>query len=80
MSHLEQSLLERWSGLRIIAISAAIGGAGVLPLLLYVVFGPSHGNPIGLGLLAVIALPVAAVGILIGLVTLLVQLVRRRDS
>jgi hypothetical protein len=73
MGRVEKALVRRGSGLRIIKASAAFGVAGVLPLLLYIAFGPADGNPIGLGLLAVAAVPVAAVGIAVGAVKLLVE-------
>lgn len=53
--------------------SGAIGFAGTLPLLLYIAFGPAKGNPIGLGLLAVVAVPIAGVGIAVGAIAALVQ-------
>ena len=52
---------------------AVIINVGVLSLLLYVAFGPVDGNPIGLGLLAVAVVPIAGMGILIGVVKLLVR-------
>ena len=73
MSHLEDRVLQRCSGMRVIAISLGIAAVGVLPLLLYIAFGPSDGNPIGLGLLAVAAVPIAAMGVFVGLIKLLVQ-------
>jgi hypothetical protein len=66
-------MLRRWSGGKIIVGSLALAAAGVLPLVLYAVFGPSDGNPVGLGLLAVAVMPFAAVGVLIGAVKLAVQ-------
>ena len=79
MIDLEGSLLRRWKGLRVVAISLGLGLIGVLPLLTYVAFGPEDGNPIGLGLMAVLAVPVAAVGVLVGLFRLVVEiLVRER--
>lgn len=48
-------------------------------LLLYIAFGPEDGNPIGLGLLAVAAVPVAAIGAVVGLITALVQILGRRE-
>jgi hypothetical protein len=72
-----ESAWRRASGKQLIVTSAALGGAGILPLLLYVAFGPADGNPIGLGLLAVAAIPLACVGILAGLVKLLVELSHR---
>lgn len=53
MSRIEEWIIRRWSGGRIIVGSLALAAAGVSPLVLYVLFGPSDGNPIGLGLLAV---------------------------
>lgn len=73
MSRLEEALLRRSSGMKIILVSMAIGLGGALPLLLYIAFGPANGNPIGLGLLAVVAVPAAVIGTLIGLIKLLVQ-------
>ena len=45
-----------------------IGALGVAPLLVYILLGPSDGNPIGLGLLAVLAVAVSGIGMLIGAV------------
>jgi hypothetical protein len=73
MSYLEETMLRRWSGLRITAVSAALAVVGVAPLLLYIAFGPKNGNPIGLGLLAVATLPFAAMGLLVGVIKLLVE-------
>lgn len=77
MSAREQSVGRRWSGKQLVVTSAAVGGAGILPLALYVAFGPADGNPIGLGLLAVAAIPLAGVGILAGLVKIVVELSSR---
>jgi hypothetical protein len=41
-----------------------------LPLLAYVALGPEDGNPIGLGLLAVVTVPIATIGVLVGLIRL----------
>lgn len=70
MSYLEEALLRRMSGLRIMVCSFVIGFAGVLPLLLYMALGPADGNPIGLGLLAVVAVPVGGVGAVAGLIVM----------
>jgi len=50
-----------WIGLAVIVLSLA-------PLLLYVVFGPKDGNPIGLGLLMVFGIPVGVAISVVGLV------------
>lgn len=73
MSRIEEAWLRRLSGPRILACSLAFGVAGVAPLLLYIAFGPADGNPIGLGLLAVLAVPVGAVGAGVGLIKMLVE-------
>jgi hypothetical protein len=80
MSRIEEGLLSRWTGSQIIAGSAVLGLISYLPLQLYVWFGPADGNPIGLGLLAVLGLPVAALCMLIGLVKVLVQYLGRRGE
>jgi hypothetical protein len=72
-----RSLLRRSLGLRIVAISLLIAIAGIAPLLLYVAIGPSDGNPIGLGLLAVLSGAIGTLGALIGVVSYLVQAVAR---
>lgn len=79
MSHLEEKFIRRWTGWQFIAGSLVIGVVGVLPLLLYIAFGPADGNPIGLGLLAMAAVPIAGMGILIGVVKLLVQYFGSRE-
>ena len=73
MSRVEETLLGRWPGSKIVVWSAVLGFAGVSPLLLYIAFGPANGNPIGLGLLAVVAVPVAGIGIAVGLIKMLVH-------
>ncbi|MCC6610661.1 MAG: hypothetical protein IT515_13435 [Burkholderiales bacterium] len=80
MSRTEEAVLRRFSGLKIVFWSLALGAAGVAPLLLYIAFGPADGNPIGLGLLAALAVPVGAVGAGIGLIKMLVEyFTGRRD-
>lgn len=80
MSRFEETWLGRWSGRKILVVSAAAGLAGVLPLVLYIVFGPAHGNPIGLGLLAVAVLPFAGVGAAVGLIKMIVEHFVRRGE
>ncbi|NGY05200.1 hypothetical protein [Solimonas terrae] len=52
-------------------IGAVIAALGTAPLLLYIIFGPSDGNPIGLGLLAWASW-------LVGGVVIVVALLRRK--
>ena len=70
MSHPEERVLQRWSGKTIIVRSLMVGLAGMAPLLLYATFGPSDGNPIGLGLLAVAVVPFALCGVAFGVLNL----------
>jgi hypothetical protein len=79
VTDLEGSLLRRWNGWRVGAVSLGLGLSGVLPLLAYIAFGPKDGNPIGLGLSALFTLPVATIGVLVGLIRLVVRVfVRER--
>lgn len=73
MSLIEERFLRRASGLKITVWSLTLGSAAILPLLLYVGFGPADGNPIGLGLLAIAAVPVACVGAVAGMIKILVE-------
>jgi hypothetical protein len=50
-----------WIGLFVMVASLA-------PLLLYVVFGPKDGNPIGLGLLMVFGCPIGLLMLFVGLI------------
>ena len=49
-----------WVGLMVMAVSVA-------PLLLYIIFGPADGNPIGLGLLMFLGVPTGLILTVIGL-------------
>jgi hypothetical protein len=72
MSHWEEALLRRFSGRTIVVFGLSVAAIGVLPLLLYVAFGPEDGNPIGLGLLAMVAIPTGAMIAIAGIIKLLV--------
>ncbi len=63
-----QSSLAR--GGKIIAVSLLVALLLLAPLLLYLMFGPADGNPIGLGLLALLGQLIGFVGCLVGLVVL----------
>ena len=56
----------------------AIGAS--VPLLLYVIFGPKDGNPIGLGLLMWLGWLVGAVLIVWGVVGLVISQFRANDD
>lgn len=73
MSHIEEALLRRFEGSTIVIFGIGVAAAGVLPLLLYAALGPADGNPIGLGLLALVAIPTGGMIVLAGIVKLLVR-------
>lgn len=62
-----------WSGFKIARASIGLGLAGTMPLLLYAAIGPADGNPIGLGLLAMVTVPFALVGLAVGVIRMIVQ-------
>jgi hypothetical protein len=61
-------------------IGSAIAVGASIPLLLYVVFGPKDGNPIGLGLLMLIGWLVGAVLIAWGAVGVVISRFRGNDN
>ena len=63
--------------MRILKGSLVTGAVGISPLLLYILLGPANGNPIGLGLLAMLAVPIALMGGLIGAIMLAIEHFRR---
>ena len=75
----EEALVRRWSGKRMIRGSMLLAAAGISPLVLYALVGPADGNPIGLGLLAVATVPIAGIGMAVGVVKLAVEHLGRRD-
>ena len=46
---------------------------GVVPLLLYLTFGPKDGNPIGLGLLFIVTAPIGVLMILLNTALAFIQ-------
>jgi len=57
-----------------------IVGAGTLPLLIYVLVGPKHGNPVGLGMLMWLCWLVGGVFIVTGLFGGVVARIRRNRN
>ena len=62
-----------WSGSRILIAGIAILVLGAGPLLIYALVGPADGNPIGLGLLAVVTVPVGGILAGLGLIKMLIE-------
>lgn len=67
-------------GTRTLLFGLAVLLFGAGPLLLYVLLGPADGNPIGLGLLAMVAVPVGLGCAGLGLVRMLIELLVRRSA
>ena len=61
-------------------IGSAIAVGASIPLLLYVIFGPKNGNPIGLGLLMLLGWLVGAVLIAWGAVGVVISQFRGNDN
>lgn len=80
MIGLEERLITRWPASRFLISGVVIAGVGYLPLQLYIVFGPRDGNPIGLGLLAIIAVPAGLMVFTIGLIKLAVGYFQNRKG
>jgi len=72
MPDLESRLLARWSGTAFVKAGLLVAILGAAPLLLYSLLGPADGNPIGLGLLAVVAVPIGFLLFGVGLLKLLI--------
>lgn len=63
------------NGLRIIRMGLVIGLCGIGPILVYALLGPTDGNPIGLGLLAMLSVPVTGAVLAVGFVKLAIELI-----
>jgi len=61
------------TGLKIMVISMVPAILGMLPLLLYSIFGSADGNPIGLGMLFVAGMAIGFLGFMLGLLWLIVE-------
>ena len=77
MSRMEDAFIRRFPGVRIVVGSLVLGLVGFMPLQLYIWFGPKDGNPIGLGLLAVVTVPLAVAGMAVGVIKMLVERLQR---
>lgn len=75
MIDLEERLASGLTGGQIIKWTLVGGACGIGPLLLYVLLGPADGNPVGLGLLALVTVPLVLAGLAVGVIKLLVELI-----
>lgn len=76
----EEGQNTRRSVSRFLIAGIVIAGIGYLPLQLYIVFGPRDGNPVGLGVFAVLAILAGLVVFAIGLIKLGVRSLRARKG
>ena len=67
-------------GTRTFLFGIAVLVLGVAPLALTIWFGPADANPIGFGLLAMVAVPVGTICAGLGLVRMLIELLVRRSA
>jgi hypothetical protein len=58
-------------GIKVIALSLLLVLVSAAPIMLYVVFGPADGNPVGLGLLFAAGALIGHIGFVIGILLLL---------
>jgi len=58
-------------GIKVIALSLLLVFVSAAPIMLYVVFGPADGNPVGLGLLFAAGALIGHIGFVIGILLLL---------
>lgn len=78
MPDFEHKLVQRWSPMAFVKAGVLVMLIGAAPLLLYTLLGPADGNPIGLGLLMVVAVPVGFLLLGIGLLRLLIAWLQQR--
>ncbi len=78
MPDFEHKLVRRWTAATFIKAGLLLMLAGAAPLLLYTVVGPADGNPIGLGILMVVAVPVGFLLLGIGALRMLVAWLQRQ--
>lgn len=73
MSGLDERRPTAFAGSMMLLVGLAVLVFGAGPLLLYITFGPADGNPIGLGLLAMVAVPVGGILAVFGLLRMLIE-------
>ena len=78
MPDFEHKLVQRWTATTFIKAGLIVMLVGAAPLLLYTLLGPADGNPIGLGLLMVVAVPVGFLLLGIGVLRLLIAWLQRQ--
>jgi hypothetical protein len=77
---MNKSVDKSWSFARFLKLGIIVAVMGYTPLQLYILFGPSDGNPIGLGLLFVIGMLAGLFVIAIGFIRMLLQFFANRGQ
>lgn len=72
--------LKQSKGKKIVLWSVLLGVIGIAPLGLYIIFGPKDGNPIGLGLLAMLATPASIISAGLGSILMIVEFFTRKKE
>ncbi len=67
-------------GVKVIALSLLLVLVCAAPIMLYIIFGPKDGNPVGLGLLFAVGALVAHVGFVVGMLLLIVDNLLKRKK
>ena len=66
--------------MKALEIGGAILAIGTLPLLLYVMFGPKDGNPVGLGILMCLSWLIGGILVIWGTISAVVGYLRDRRA
>ena len=78
MPDFQHKLLQRWRPASVIKAGVLVMLLGATPLLLYTLLGPADGNPIGLGMLMAVAVPIGFLLLGIGLLRLLIAWLQKQ--
>jgi hypothetical protein len=78
MPDFQHKLLQRWRPASFIKAGVLVMLLGATPLLLYTLLGPADGNPIGLGMLMAVAVPIGFLLLGIGLLRLLIAWLQKQ--
>jgi dipeptide/tripeptide permease len=63
---------------KLVKLGALLMAIGILPIALYSLFGPADGNPVGLGLVMVVLVPIGFLLVGTGLLRLLLARLQQK--
>lgn len=78
MPDFEHRLLRRWTWTTFARAGLLLMAIGIAPIALYSLLGPADGNPIGLGMLMAVLVPVGFLLLGIGLLKLAIARLQQR--